>query len=147
MKKEEIQEILEYWENGIEELPKNEVILFYPGARAVARKIDDFNIPIEVPSYLYEIIGLLSGGNFGFAQLIFIDILDYLSKNGPIEKGYKITAEDFKYTFVETGWPSWDDQDANSRYREKWFIQKSYNLPQSDNQIDYPNFWEKYFAR
>lgn len=145
MLKDEIKEIIEFWKEGIEELPLNEVVLFYQGARAVKRKIEDFEIPIEVPSYLYEIIGLLSKGNFGFAQLVFIDILEYLSKNGPIQKGYVITAEDFEKTFQETGWPSWDDQEAYERYKAKWYEQKDYDLPKSDNKIDYAEFWNKYF--
>lgn len=141
----DIDEILGFWEANVDELPLEEILMFYPGARAVARKVNkDFNLQIEIPSYCYELIGLLSKGNFAFGILLFVDILEYLSKDKKIPKGYKITPEDFKNTFA-AGYPSWDDPEANKRYKEKWYKQKDYSLNGSDNKVDYKEYWEDYF--
>lgn len=141
---DEIKEVLEFWETKTEPMEIDELVIFYCGAKAVHRKIKDFNLQIEVPSYCYEIIGLASRYSFAFGILMFVDILEYLSKDKKIPKGYEITCEDFKNTFKD-GVPYLDDQEWNRKYHEKWLKQKDYELSKTDNQVDYLEFWEDYF--
>lgn len=142
---DDIREILGFWQEQVEELTLEEVLMFYRGAAVVNQRIKRFDLDIELPTYLYEIIGLLSKGNPAFALMIFIDILEAKTKDAKIPKGYKITVEDFKATYEEDKWPYWDDAETNNEYHEKWLKQKDWDLPGTDNKIDYPEFWAKYF--
>lgn len=144
-KKSEIEEILEFWEKNEEELTEEEVTLFYPGAWAVQHKIKKFQIPIVVPTYLYEIIGLNSRGNPAMAIMMFSDILAKLAEEKKISSGYKIKIEDFKKVFPEHV-PDFNIEEDNNLYHMKWNRQKNYELPESDNEVDYDDYWLKFFV-
>ena len=79
------------------------------------------------------------------AIMMFSDILAKLAEESKISSGYKIKIEDFKKAFPEHV-PDFNIEEDNNLYHMKWNRQKNYELPESDNMVDYDDYWLKFFV-
>ena len=110
------------------------------------KKLTVFNVPIEVNAYLYSILSLCAYGNPGVVQLLMIDILKNIyERKGKISKGYKITSDDFAFTFETM--PSMDKKEIEEEYHKKWDEQKipRKNAFEVDNKVDTQEYWLSFF--
>lgn len=105
------------------------------------KKFKVFNIDIVLPDELLILLMLCSDGNPGLVQAILMDLLESIKdKNGPIPKGYIITAHDFALAFPNE-FPIIKDETILNKYIEKYdtkIKRREYNL------CDTPDFWLKY---
>lgn len=118
--------------------------------RVLKKKIEAFNIPIKINSYLYALFSLISDNNPGRVQLLLLIILEYLySKNKPIPKNYEIKCVDFTNAFNYSSANLFTSEEFNNMLVEKWEAQKKKDyiasLSYSDNLVDDPEYWLRFF--
>jgi hypothetical protein len=117
--------------------------------KVLKKKIEAFNIPIKINSYLYALLSLISDNNPGRVQLLLLIMLEYLSKNKPIPKNYEIKCVDFTNAFNYESANLFDSEEFNNMLVEKWEAQKKKDyiasLTHSDNMVDYPEYWLRFF--
>ena len=105
------------------------------------KKFKVFNIDIVLPDELLILLTLCSDSNPGLVQAILMDLLESIKdKNGPIPKGYIITAYDFAFAFPNE-FPIIKDETILNKYIKKYDTEikrRGYNL------CDTPDFWLKY---
>lgn len=118
--------------------------------KVLKKKIEVFNIPIKINSYLYALLSLISNNNPGKVQLLLIIILEYLyTKNNTIPKNYEIKRVDFTNAFNYDSANLFTSEEFNRMLEEKWYAQKrkdyTPSLTCSDNMVDYPGYWLRFF--
>lgn len=105
------------------------------------KKFKVFNIDIVLPDELLILLTLCSDCNPGLVQAILMDLLENIKdKNGPIPKGYIITAHDFALAFPNE-FPIIKDETILNKYIKKYDTEikrRGYSL------CDTPDFWLKY---
>lgn len=113
---------------------------------AVNLKKETFKLEVEVPNTLYVMFCFLTEDNPGKTVMLFKDLLksihDIKYPSG-IPYGYRITAEDFIRAFG-MDFPLFADPKVDKKYHERWMSEKrDREMPIfSDNQCDYPPYWE-----
>lgn len=133
------------FEKGLEEELKDDFCV-----KVLKKKIEAFNIPIKINSYLYALLSLISDNNPGRVQLLLLIILEYLyAKNNPIPKNYEIKCVDFTNAFDYSSSGLFTSKEFNDMLNEKWDAQKKKDyipsLNFSDNMVDYPEYWLRFF--
>lgn len=104
------------------------------------KKFKVFNIDIVLPDELLILLTLCSDGNPGLVQAILMDLLESIKdKNGPIPKGYIITAYDFAFAFPMK-FPIIKDKEIYNKYLEKF--DREIKTPDG-NLCDTPEWWLK----
>lgn len=142
--KEMCGKILANWiiSNGKKDFTKHDediVGQFIPAI--LLTKFTAFGVDIVLPDELLILLMLCSDGNPGLVQAILMDLLESIKdKNGPIPKGYVISAYDFALAFPFE-FPIIKDETILNKYVEKYdtkIKRRGYNL------CDTPEFWLKY---
>ena len=108
-------------------------------AKIIRKKIEVFEIPIQVPDYLLMLIEICTGSNPGISQIMLKSIME---KIPDIQPNHVITPEDFSRAYV-TEFPiieestKWEDH-----FRKLWDSQKDEN---GNNLCDTKDWWMKVF--
>lgn len=113
---------------------------------AINLKKEQFGLKVEVPSILYVMFCFLTEDNPGKTVMIFKDILQSIHDTkypSGIPYGYVIKAEDFVRAFGMS-FPWFFDPEVDEKYHKRWTSEKrDREFPvMSDNQCDYPPYWE-----
>lgn len=138
--------------NGYDPNHKDDDINSTITASAIRSKIAQFNLPVAVPDGLMVIIYLCTENNPGQSLLIFHELLEYINNVNFEGKGipdnYVITTMDFAMCYARS-FPLMQDEKRYNDYYEIWQKQKKprKGLLDSDNQIDYEDFWNPLFER
>jgi hypothetical protein len=109
-------------------------------------KIPAYGVKIKPPDWLVYMFDICCGGNPGFIQLVYKELLVYInnSKYGGmgIPENYVITTKDFAECFP-TKYQILIDPVIYKKYSKLWDEQKikSANILQSDNMCDTPEYW------
>lgn len=89
-------------------------------SKILLKKFDTFGIDIKLPDELLFLLSLCSNENPGLVQVILMDLLKNIkSAQGPIPKGYKITASDFANAFPME-FPIIENEKIYNKYVEKF---------------------------
>jgi len=119
---------------------------------AIRSKILEFNLPVIVPDGFIVVTYLCTENNPGQSLLIFYELLSYINRvqfqSQGITPGYVITSMDFAMCFARS-FPLMQDKDRFDEYYKKWQAQKRERIKSwdSDNQIDYKEYWEPLFRK
>ena len=109
-------------------------------------KIPAYGVKIKPPDWLVYMIDICSGGNPGFIQLMYKELLVYINNSKytgtGIPENYIITAKDFAECFPHK-YPIMIDPEIYEKYFKLWDEQKikTTNILQPDNMVDTPEYW------
>lgn len=110
--------------------------------KVLRKKIEVFNIPIELPIWLGNLISCCTNCNPGYSQIILDELLEYINKNNfnnqGIESGYQISVIDFTKAFNQI--PIIDIPEIGERIKKK-YDEIKHTVPNFDT----VEFWMKHF--
>ena len=109
-------------------------------------KFPSYGLKVNTPDWLIYLLDICTGGQPGFVQMIYKELLDFINKskfdNKGIEENYTITTEDFSNCFA-VEFPILINPILYKRYEEMWDNQKikEKTFPASDNRCDTAEYW------
>ena len=109
-------------------------------SKIIYKRTEMFNI--KIPLELAYIISICSGGNPGFAIIIYYTMLKKIvSITGKIPNGYIIKPMDFSIAFADS-FPDITNPDQNDKFQKLWNEQKD---EKGRNKVDRIDYWKQLF--
>lgn len=107
-------------------------------ARVLRKKMEVFQIPVNIPDYLLILIELCTQGNPGVSQVMLKEVLSAVPN---LQSGYEVKPSDFSRVYMAE-FPSMESPRWEKHFQELWDAQKN---SEGNNMCDTVDWWMELF--
>ena len=107
-------------------------------ARVLRKKMEVFQVPVNIPDYLLILIELCTQGNPGVSQVMLKEILSAIPN---LQPGHEVKPDDFSRVYT-ADFPSMESPRWEQHFQELWDAQKNC---EGKNLCDTADWWMELF--